>query len=194
MSECLLTLQWRPFWSTEGSCQSHGERHTYLAAVRTLSENNVEALPAGRERSQPLKEKDRRKKRSLHQIITLDLMCQCQVIKTLVSMYTHYCTLKRYIQDYLTRWSIVRAFYVELQNVLLTLSRLWKEMSLCLVSLNTEYINRVIPAQADRAHFLCCEAAPVHLNNPSLYLWVPSRKPCVCCAQPQITLHCHYQS
>ncbi len=24
-----------------------------------------------------------------------------------------------------------------------------------------------------------CEAAPVHLNNPSLYLRVPGRKPCV---------------
>lgn len=45
----------------EGSCQSRCEQ-TYLAAVRTLSKNNVEALPAGGQRSQPLKEKDRREK------------------------------------------------------------------------------------------------------------------------------------
>lgn len=31
----------------------------YLAAVGTLSEDNVEALPAGRKRSQPLEKKDR---------------------------------------------------------------------------------------------------------------------------------------
>lgn len=77
----------------EGGCQSNGELQTYLAAVRTLSKNNVEALPAGGERSQPLKEKDREGKRLLDQITTLDQMCQCQVIIMLVSMHTYYCTL-----------------------------------------------------------------------------------------------------
>lgn len=56
----------------EGSCQSDGEVWAYLAAVRTLSKNNVEALPAGGQRSQPLKgEKGQRQERLLHQIITL---------------------------------------------------------------------------------------------------------------------------
>lgn len=81
----------------EGSCQSGGEVRTYLAAVRTLSKNDVKALAAGRQHAQPLKEKDK-EKRLLNQIVTLDLMCQCQVMIMLVSMYTHYCTLKRYIQ------------------------------------------------------------------------------------------------
>lgn len=34
----------------------HAQVNTYLAAVRTLSKNNVEALPAGGQRSQPLRE------------------------------------------------------------------------------------------------------------------------------------------
>ena len=52
-----------------------------------------------------------------------------------------------------------------------TFSALKRDVTmLSVIEYGTEYINKVIPAQADRAHFPCCEAAPVHLNNPSLYL------------------------
>lgn len=60
---------------------SHCEAHTYLTAVRTLSKNNVEALPAGVQRSQPLKAKEKRSNQYLESDVWLI---------TALSIYTLY--------------------------------------------------------------------------------------------------------
>lgn len=77
-AERLLTLPWRPLWSTVRAAVSH----TYLAAVRTLSKNNAEALPAGGERSQPLEEERKKTTSSNHYLgsdvsVSSDNKCVC---------------------------------------------------------------------------------------------------------------------
>lgn len=83
------------------------EVHTYLAAVRTLSKNNVEALPAGGERSQPLKEKDRRKKKKKSNHYLGSYVSMSSDNKACFNAHSLLHTLKG-IFKFL--WSILRAF------------------------------------------------------------------------------------
>lgn len=153
-AECLLTLLWRPLWRTVKAAVSHCEVHTYLAAVRTLSKNNVEALPAGRERSQPLKGK--KKTTSSNHYLGSDVSVSSDN-NACFNAWVLLHTLKVYS-------SIIRALCGHFPPDIFLY--LWSVWSVCSVSTNAEDMNDVIPVQADGAHFLC--VVKLHQSNSTI--------------------------
>ena len=138
--------------------------------------------------------KKKKKKRLLHRITTLDLMCPCQVIIMLVSMHEYNCTLWRYIQDFSTlmcfkgfMWTFSSWHFLYLL----------KEITVCSVSMNAEDINDIIPVQADGAHFLF--VVMLHRSNTTI---PPSAKwrgllgpvTVVLFGYPQPGLNCYIQT
>lgn len=133
----------------------------YLAAVRTLSKNNVKALPAGGQRSQPLKEKDREMKgqekkknttSSNHYLGFGVSMSSCKRLFQCTLITAHFKGIFK-ILPILS--GILRAFFfVELPNVPLPLLGLKK---------------RVIPAQVDVWKGSLSALTLLHLKLP-LYL------------------------
>lgn len=187
-----IECEGRPFWSAVTAAVSHTvELQTYLAAVRTLSKNNAEALSAGGERPQPLEGKKKettwsnhylgsdvslRKKKfkkCLFQCTLLAALCKAifKIIQYLEAFWGLLCR---------TLWCLLPLFFF-----------FFKERSECSES---QWIQRIQTRSGRWSSFAGCREAAAavqpqqSLSSPE---WRAGSRASAAPAQPQITLHRH---